>query len=222
MDQGPATEHDVPRRDARDPVFGGRDEARANELVRFFRGRREIRISGLGVHQRPEHQPEHRRISRGEEHVCDADGVALPPGIPAFAIGRLAELAAERAEPVLGYRGEQRVAVGEVVIRRAVGHASYASCRAQGKPLLPVLLDQSTGRLDERAAQIAVMVVRPLSFQVEGLMPRVNTEANRSTENLENRPSRCTKALGFLSPFAMRKRGRRTFACSPQSRGILT
>jgi hypothetical protein len=49
-----------------------------------------------------------------------------------------------------------------------------------------------------------VVVVRPLSFQAEGLMPRVTTVANRPSEN---RPGLPGAALGFLSSFAVREKG---------------
>lgn len=219
VDEGPTTEDDIARGDASRAFVGRLHETGLDELVGLLGRRSELRVAILRVRQGPEHEPEFRGIPRGEQDVSHAHGKILAPGVAALAIRRFPQLSAERAKAVLGDRREQRVTIGEVVIGRAVRHAREASRSAQGKPLLPVLLDQSTGRLDERAAQIAVVVVRPLSFQVDGLMPRVITDANRSTQNLASRPSRRMKALGFLSAFAMRKRAWRTFARSPSSRG---
>ncbi len=219
VDEGPTTEDHVARGDSSGAFVGRLHETGPDELVGLLRGRGELRIAILRVRQRPEHEPEFRGIPGGEQDVGHAHGETLAPGVAALAIRRFSQLLAEQTKAVLGDGREQRVTIGEVVIRSAIRHAGEASRSAQGKPFLPVLLDQSTGRLDERAAQIAVVVVRPLSFQVDGLMPRVITDANRSTENLASRPSRRMKALGFLSAFAMRKRAWRTFARSPSSRG---
>src|SRR5438105_7117438 len=64
----------------------------------------------------------------------------------------------EAAKPMLRKRGDQRAAIGEVALGRRVGDAHPPRHFAQGERGNAALLDQLEGGVDQRLAQIPVVV----------------------------------------------------------------
>jgi hypothetical protein len=105
-----------------------------------------------------EHQLEQRRVTRREVDVGRRR--RLHPRVEGLARagdGR-PQLGAELVEPGLGERVEQRLAIREMAPRGAVADADLACELAQRQRLDPVLADGAVRLLQQRGAQVAVVV----------------------------------------------------------------
>ena len=105
-----------------------------------------------------EHQLEQRPVPGREGHV--RRGRRRQPGVEGRArpVHGAVQVACEALEPVLRQRVEQRPAVGEVPARRGVADADGARELAQREPLGAALGQRALGLLEQRRAQVAVVV----------------------------------------------------------------
>jgi len=140
---------------------GGASAARRSAAARMIAKARSL-AAKRRIHVDRDSRFEHRRIERGllareiEIGLTDAleggDGVGTPV-VPGFRQRRL-----ELLEAALGDAGEQLVAVAEVTVRRGGADAGHARGIGKGKAGRALLPDQVERGLQQRFAQIAVMI----------------------------------------------------------------
>ena len=103
-------------------------------------------------------RPARRARSRGRPRPCART--------PAAAFGRpssqaAAELLFEALEAALGNIGHQRVAIAEVAVGRGRADAGLARGLGEGEPRRALLGNQIERSVDQRFAQVAVMIAAP-------------------------------------------------------------
>ena len=105
-----------------------------------------------------EHQLEQRRVRGGEADVGRRGRAQACLEVIAGRVDRGAQLVAEPVKAGLGQRVEQGLAIGKVAARGAVADADVAGELAQRQVLHAALADGALGRVQQSAAQIAMVI----------------------------------------------------------------
>jgi hypothetical protein len=117
-----------------------------------------VQRAGLLAVLAREHQLQQRGVACREADI--GGGARLQARLEgvARALDRASQLGPEAREPGLGERVEQRLAIGEVAPRRAVADAGLARELAQRQRLRAALAHGPLGLLEQRRAEVAVVV----------------------------------------------------------------
>jgi len=117
-----------------------------------------VQRAGLLAVLAREHQLQQRGVARGEADIGRRRRLQARLEFLSRAIGGSAQFGAQAVVPGLGESVEQRLAIGEVAPRRAVTDADLACQLAQRQLLHAAFAHRALGLLQERRAEVAVMV----------------------------------------------------------------
>ena len=123
-----------------------------------FRFRFEIGIALAGFDEPPEHHAVMRRMSDREAQVRGAHRLEARGPAPVL-LPRLEQHLPQQAKALARHGGKQRFLVGEVAVQRRARHSQCGTDATQRQSVGTGRVDRPQRLLDQRPAQVAVMVL---------------------------------------------------------------